>query len=50
MCVIRVGWRRPEASKMELFQTIVEKWKQSRILTKSTISDVTVVLDPVWAV
>ena len=50
MCVIRVRCRRPAASKMELFETIVAKWKQSRVLTKSTISDVTVVLDPVWAV
>ena len=45
-----VGSRMFAKSKMELFVAFVEEWKLSKIATKSSILDVTVVLDPVWAV
>ena len=35
---------------MELFVTIIKKYKVSKIFTKSSILDVEVVLDPVWVV
>ena len=45
-----VGSRMFAKSKMELFVAIVEEWNLSKIVSKSSILDVTVVLDPVWAV
>ena len=47
MPVMRVGLRTPARSKMELFVAIVTEWKLSEIVLKSSILDVTVVLDPV---
>ena len=43
--VMRVGSRTPAKSKIELFVTIAKKWKLSKIGTKSSILNVTVVLD-----
>ena len=45
MYVMRVVSRTPAKSKIELFVTIAQKWKLSKIDTKSSILDVTVVLD-----
>ena len=47
MSVIRVGLRTLATSEMEIFVTIVKEWKLSKIVTNSSILDVTVVLDPV---
>ena len=44
---MRVGSRMPAKSKTELFVPIVKEWKLSKIATKSSSFDVTVVLDPV---
>ena len=37
----------PAKSKTELFVAIVKEWKLSKIVTKGSILDVAVVLDPV---
>ena len=47
MFVMRIVSRTSAKFKMELFVTIVKEWKLSKIVTKSSILDVTVVLDPV---
>ena len=47
MSVIIVGSRKPAASKVEIFVTIVKEWKLSKIVTNISILDVTMVLDPV---
>ena len=47
MSLMRVGSRTPAASKMEIFVTIGKEWKLSKIVTNSSILDVTEVLDPV---
>ena len=47
MFVLRVGCRMPATSKMEPFVAIVKEWKVSKIVTKSSILDVTVVLNPI---
>ena len=47
MSVIRVGTRTLATYKIKLFVTIVKEWKLSKIVTKSSILDVTVVLNPV---
>ena len=47
MSVMKVGSRTPATSKMEVFVTVVNKWMLSKIVTKSSILDVTVVLNPV---
>ena len=44
-----VSWT-PVTSKMKLFVTVVKNWNPLKIFTKNSILDVTVVLDPVWAV
>ena len=44
---MRVTSKVPATSKMEIFLTIVKEWKLSKIVTNSSILDVTVVLDPV---
>ena len=50
MSVRRVESRTPATSKMEVFALIAKGWKPSKIFSKSSILDVTGVLDPVWAV
>ena len=45
--LMRVTSKVPATSKMEIFLTIVKEWKLSKIVTNSSILDVTVVLDPV---
>ena len=48
--LMRVTSKVPATSKIEIFVTIVKEWKLSKIVTNSSILDVTVVLDPVWVV
>ena len=50
MSVMRVGLRTNATSKMELFVTIVAEWKLSKIVLKSSISDVAVVLGSVCVI
>ena len=45
MSVTRVGSRTPATYKMEIFVTIVKEWKLSKIVTDSSIFDVSEVLD-----
>ena len=45
MSVIRVGLRTLATSEMKIFVTIVKEWKLSKIVTNSSILDVTVVID-----
>ena len=47
MSVIRVRLRTLATSEMEIFVTIVKERKLLKIVTNSSILDVTVVLDPV---
>ena len=47
MSVLRAGSRASATSKTETFVTIVKEWKLSKIVTNSSILDVTVALDPV---
>ena len=44
---MRVTSKVPATSKIGIFVTIVKEWKLSKIVTNSSILDVTVVLDPV---
>ena len=46
MSVMRVESRTPVTSKMELFATIVKGWKPSKIVTKSSLVDVTQIQIP----
>ena len=48
--VMRVGSTMSARSKMELFMTIVTEGKQLKEILKSSILDVSAVLDPVSAV
>ena len=50
MYVMRVESRAPATSKMAIFVTVAKEWKLSRIVANSSISDVTVALDPVTVV
>ena len=45
MFVMRVGSKTPATSKIEIFVTIVREWKLSKIVSNSSILDVTVVPD-----
>ena len=47
MFVMRVGSKTPATSKIEIFVTIVRERKLSKIVSNSSILDVTVVPDPV---
>ena len=47
LSVIRVGLRTLATFEMGIFVTIVKEWNLSKIVTNSSILDVTVVLDPV---
>ena len=47
MSVMRAGSKAPATSRIEIFVTIVKEWKLSKIVTNSSILDVTVALDPV---
>ena len=46
MSVMRVESRTPVTFKMELFATIVKGWKPSKIVTKSSLVDVTQIQIP----
>ena len=50
MSVMRVGSRTPATSKMDIFMAIVKEWELSKIVTNSSILDVTVNLDSIWVV
>ena len=46
MSLMRVGSRTPATSKMEIFLAIVKECKLSKVVTNSSILDVTIGLDP----
>ena len=50
MSVMRIGSTTPATSRMEFIVTMVKDWKPLKIVTKSSILDVTEVVDPIWAV
>ena len=50
MFVIRVELGTLATSEMEIFVTIVKEWKLSKMVSNSSILDVTLVLDPVCVV
>ena len=48
MSLMRVRLRTPATSKMEIFLAVVKERMLTKVVTNSSILDVTVVLDPVW--
>ena len=43
--VMKIGWKTPATSKMEIFVATAEERQLSKIVTNSSVFDVTVVLD-----